>query len=54
MNRRSTDWVHTALVQGTFVQDIVKFHDQPYSVAAVPESLLRAHRIANTHPRGPV
>ena len=52
--RRSTDWVHTALVQGTLVRDFVKFDDQPYSVDAVPESFLRAYRIATTEPKGPV
>lgn len=53
-NRRSTDWVHTALVQGNVVRDFVKFDDQPHSVASVPESLLRAHRTAMTQPMGPV
>ena len=47
-NRRSTDWVHTALVQGSLVRDFVKFDDQPFSVEASMESLLRAHRIAPT------
>jgi acetolactate synthase I/II/III large subunit len=53
-HRRSTDWVHTALVQGNLVRDFVKFDDQPYSIEAVPESFLRAYRIAMTEPRGPV
>jgi thiamine pyrophosphate-dependent acetolactate synthase large subunit-like protein len=53
-HRRSTDWVHTALVQGNLVRDFVKFDDQPYSIKAVPESFLRAYRIAMTEPRGPV
>lgn len=53
-NRRSTDWVHTALVQGNLVRDFVKHDDQPNSVASVAESLLRAHRIATTQPMGPV
>ena len=54
INRRSTDWVHTALVQGSLVRDFVKFDDQPYSVEASMESLLRAYRIATTAPMGPV
>jgi acetolactate synthase-1/2/3 large subunit len=54
MNRRSTDWVHTALVQGALVRDFVKFDDQPFSVEASMESLLRAYRIATTVPMGPV
>jgi thiamine pyrophosphate-dependent acetolactate synthase large subunit-like protein len=53
-NRRSTDWVHTALVQGNLVRDFVKYDDQPQSVDAVPESLLKAYRIATTEPKGPV
>ena len=53
-NRRSTDWVHTALVQGNMVREFVKYDDQPNSVNAVPESFLRAYRIAMTEPKGPV
>ena len=53
-NRRSTDWVHTALVQGNMVREFVKYDDQPSSVEAVPESFLKAYRIAMTEPRGPV
>ncbi|MBI4523086.1 MAG: thiamine pyrophosphate-binding protein [Deltaproteobacteria bacterium] len=53
-HRRSTDWVHTALVQGNLVRDFVKYDDQPQSIEAVPESLLRAYRIATTEPKGPV
>ena len=53
-NRRSTDWVHTALVQGSLVRDFVKFDDQPFSVEASMESLLRAYKIATTAPMGPV
>ena len=52
--RRSTDWVHSALVQGNLVRDFVKYDDQPNSIQAVPESLLRAYRIATTAPTGPV
>jgi acetolactate synthase-1/2/3 large subunit len=53
-NRRSTDWVHTALVQGLAVREYVKYDDQPNSVDAVPESFLKAYRIATTEPKGPV
>ncbi|MDE3075147.1 MAG: thiamine pyrophosphate-binding protein, partial [Chloroflexota bacterium] len=48
------DWIHTANVQGTQVRDYTKFDDQPYSLAAVPESLIRAFRLATTPPCGPV
>jgi acetolactate synthase-1/2/3 large subunit len=48
------DWIHTALVQGNLVRDYVKWDDQPHTLAAVPESLLRAYRTAITEPQGPV
>ena len=54
-NRRPwIDWVHTALVQGNLVRDFVKWDDQPGSVEAVPESFIRAYRLATTDPMGPV
>ena len=53
-NRRSTDWVHTALVQGNAVRDFVKYDDQPSDIDAVAESFLKAYRIAMTEPKGPV
>ena len=54
-NRRPwIDWVHTALVQGNLVRDFVKWDDQPASVEAVPESFVRAYRLATTDPMGPV
>jgi acetolactate synthase I/II/III large subunit len=54
-NRRAhIDWVHTALVQGNQVRDYTKWDDQPASVEAFPESVMRAYRIAMTEPNGPV
>jgi len=48
------DWIHTARDQGALVRGYTKWDDQPGSVAAAQESLLRAYRIAMTAPRGPV
>ncbi len=48
------DWIHTALVQGNLVRDFVKYDDQPGSVEAVAESVLRAYRLMMTEPQGPV
>jgi thiamine pyrophosphate-dependent acetolactate synthase large subunit-like protein len=48
------DWIHTALVQGNQVRDYVKLDDQPATVAAIPEAILRAWRVARTEPQGPV
>ena len=44
------DWIHTALVQGNQVRDYVKLDDQPASVSAIPEAILRAWRVARTEP----
>ncbi len=52
--RPGIDWVHTALVQGEQVRDYVKWDDQPASVESIPESFIRAYRLANLEPKGPV
>jgi thiamine pyrophosphate-dependent acetolactate synthase large subunit-like protein len=52
--RPRIDWVHTAMVQGNLVRDFVKWDDQPASPEAVPESFIRAYRLATTDPKGPV
>lgn len=48
------DWIHTAGLQANAIRDFTKWDDQPSSVAAIPEALLRAYRIAVTEPAGPV
>jgi thiamine pyrophosphate-dependent acetolactate synthase large subunit-like protein len=48
------DWIHTARDQGALVRHYVKWDDQPGSVPAAQEALLRAAQIASTAPRGPV
>ncbi|HEX3633223.1 MAG TPA: thiamine pyrophosphate-binding protein [Casimicrobiaceae bacterium] len=48
------DWIHTMRDLGALVRGYVKWDDQPGSVAAALESILRAHRIALTLPHGPV
>jgi thiamine pyrophosphate-dependent acetolactate synthase large subunit-like protein len=48
------DWIHTARDLGALVRGYVKWDDQPSSVPAALEALVRAHRIATTGPRGPV
>ena len=48
------DWIHTAADQGALVRNYTKWDDQPASVAAVPESVLRAYKMATTAPNGPV
>lgn len=48
------DWLHTAQDQGALVRHFVKWDALPGSVPAAQEALLRACRIAETAPRGPV
>jgi thiamine pyrophosphate-dependent acetolactate synthase large subunit-like protein len=48
------DWLHTARDQAAMVRGFVKWDDQPASIAAAFESLLRARQIALSAPQGPV
>ncbi|MBI2184093.1 MAG: thiamine pyrophosphate-binding protein [Thaumarchaeota archaeon] len=48
------DWIHTALVQGNVVRDIVKWDDQPEGALSAAESFIRGYRVATTEPNGPV
>ncbi|HXP30619.1 MAG TPA: thiamine pyrophosphate-binding protein [Stellaceae bacterium] len=47
------DWIHTAKDQGALVRNYTKWDDQPASLAAAYESILRARQIAATAPCGP-
>src|SRR4029434_1828586 len=51
--RRWCAGVRPALVQGNLVRDFVKWDDQPASVEAVPDSFIRAYRLATTEPQAP-
>ena len=48
------DWIHTANVQGEAVRNFVKWDDQPTSVEASVESLIRAYNLVVSEPQGPV
>ena len=48
------DWLHTARDQASLVRGFVKWDDQPASIAAAYESLMRARQIAETSPKAPV
>src|SRR5687767_3886167 len=47
------DWIHTSSDQGALVRDYTKWDNQPASVPAAYEALLRAVQMADTAPRGP-
>jgi acetolactate synthase I/II/III large subunit len=48
------DWIHTANTQGNLIRDYVKFDDQPASLAAIGESMMRAYRSMIAEPQAPV
>src|SRR3954469_20297955 len=47
------DWIHTASDQGALVRDYTKWENQPGSVLAAYETLMRASQMAQTAPCGP-
>jgi len=48
------DWIHTARDQAALVRHYVKWDDQPASIPAAEESLLRAMQITQSAPQAPV
>lgn len=48
------DWLHTAQDQGALVRNFIKWDNQPASVPAAIEALIRADAITRTAPSGPV
>ena len=48
------DWIHTSRDLGALVRGYTKWDDQPGSVTAAMEAILRGFRIAMTPPQGPV
>lgn len=48
------EWIHTTKDQGALIRDYSKWDDQPGSVPAAFESILRAYQITRTQPYGPV
>lgn len=47
------DWIHTAADQGALIRDYCKWDDQPASVGAAVESLVRADQITRSYPPAP-
>src|SRR5215212_6999273 len=43
LRRPWIDWIHTANLQADPIRNFVKFDDQPWSVASIPESMMRAY-----------
>lgn len=53
LRRPWIDWLHTSRDQGALIRNYVKWDDQPASMEAAIESMLRANVIARTAPTGP-
>ncbi len=51
--RQWIDWLHTAKDQGALIRPYSKWDDQPASIPAAIEAVLRAYQIADTAPKGP-
>ena len=47
------EWIHTSKDQGALIRNYTKWDDEPRSVPATFESILRARQIAMTQPYGP-
>jgi thiamine pyrophosphate-dependent acetolactate synthase large subunit-like protein len=48
------DWIHTARDLGALVRGYTKWDDQPSSVAAAQEAIVRAWQVTQTAPQAPV
>jgi thiamine pyrophosphate-dependent acetolactate synthase large subunit-like protein len=48
------DWIHTASDLGALIRGYTKWDNQPASVPAALEAIMRAHQIATTEPKAPV
>jgi thiamine pyrophosphate-dependent acetolactate synthase large subunit-like protein len=48
------DWLHTSQDQAGLIRNFIKWDDQPGSVAALPEAILRGWQMTGTAPHGPV
>jgi thiamine pyrophosphate-dependent acetolactate synthase large subunit-like protein len=54
LRRPWVDWIHTSRDLGALIRGYTKWDDQPASVPAALEAMLRARIIATTPPQGPV
>src|SRR5215470_12911072 len=55
MRRRPwIEWIHTARDQGALIRHYTKWDDQPASIGAAQEALLRGWWLSNAAPQGPV
>jgi thiamine pyrophosphate-dependent acetolactate synthase large subunit-like protein len=54
LRRPWIDWIHTSADQGALIRNYVKWDDQPGSVAAALEAIMRADTVTRSYPCAPV
>jgi thiamine pyrophosphate-dependent acetolactate synthase large subunit-like protein len=54
LRRPWIDWIHTATDQGALIRGYIKWDDQPASVPAAIEALVRADALTRSYPCAPV
>ena len=52
-HRRKTDWIHSAQAQCDIVRDVTKWTDEPITLQATLDSIVRAQKIATSAPCSP-
>ncbi|MDX3896228.1 thiamine pyrophosphate-binding protein [Pusillimonas sp.] len=53
LRRPWIDWLHTSRDQGALIRNFIKWDDQPASIEAAVEAMLRANLTTRTAPHGP-
>jgi thiamine pyrophosphate-dependent acetolactate synthase large subunit-like protein len=54
LRRPWIDWIHTSADQAALIRNYVKWDDQPLSVAAALEAIMRADAVTRSYPCAPV
>lgn len=52
--KNSSEWLLAGIVPGNLVRDFVKWDDYVINTSSLPETLIRAYRLAMQKPQGPV
>ena len=47
------DWIHTAIDQAALIRNYIKWDDQPGSVSAAVEAIVRANQVTRSYPSAP-
>lgn len=53
LSRRAIDWIHSADTQAELIRNYVKWDDEPAPSPAFLPSIIKAHQISHSAPKGP-